>query len=279
MGVRVDGRLLRALDLSDFAVDPAHRSLGPALELLRATLDPVRSGEFDFCYDHPSESMLALYRRASIAPVAPIRRFVRPLSVTPVLERRWGRGLRSTVLGTAGDVLVRARDRLRARPDGFGVARLEGRCGEEFDELDGRLAKRSRVAGVRTAAHLNWRYLDHATWRHEMLCARRDGRLEGFAAFRAEPEHVLTVVDVCVAAPGAAHALARKLVAIGHEREASSIWSEALEGGPTARLLAELGFLAREAGPGLVVYSGGRPDLAFLGNPASWWMLNGDRDI
>jgi len=61
--VRVNGKVETALNLSDFAFDKAYRSLGPALKLLRATLEPMQKGEFAFSYDHPSDAMLAIYTR------------------------------------------------------------------------------------------------------------------------------------------------------------------------------------------------------------------------
>ena len=46
--MRLEGETVLALCLSDFAIDAAYRSLGPALKLLQATLEPVRKGEYAF---------------------------------------------------------------------------------------------------------------------------------------------------------------------------------------------------------------------------------------
>src|SRR5438552_13434479 len=53
----VGHRLLRCGQVGDFAVDAAYRTLGPALMLQRATLEPVKNGELDVCYDCPPHAL------------------------------------------------------------------------------------------------------------------------------------------------------------------------------------------------------------------------------
>ena len=60
--LRVGGQVVTVLNLSDFAIDAYYRSLGPALQLLRATLAPMDEGRYAFSSDHPSEAMLAVRR-------------------------------------------------------------------------------------------------------------------------------------------------------------------------------------------------------------------------
>ncbi|MFI5402894.1 MAG: GNAT family N-acetyltransferase, partial [Planctomycetota bacterium] len=77
--VRVRGVVAEALNLGDFAIDAEYRALGPALQLLRATLEPVREGRFAFSFDHMNDAMQAAYRRIEGASFGGMERFVRPV--------------------------------------------------------------------------------------------------------------------------------------------------------------------------------------------------------
>src|SRR5262249_7731623 len=182
--MRVYGTVVRALNLGDFALDLPYRSLGPGLQLLRATLEPVRRGEYAFSYDFASRPMQAIYQRlgggTDIGGVEyRVRRAAPPW-------RLW-RPLRAGV----GDV---------AAPDGtryrLEVERLAMAPGDEFDALDTRLALLRPVLGVRDAAYLNWRYVRHTMWRHDILCARRNGVLVGYAILRRGDGGRVTLMDL-----------------------------------------------------------------------------------
>ncbi|NJN14239.1 MAG: GNAT family N-acetyltransferase, partial [Planctomycetes bacterium] len=149
--VRVDGTPHRALNLSDFAVDSAYRSLGPALALLRATLAPVQGGEFAFSYDLPSQAMAAIYRRCKGMDLGPMVRLVLPLAAAPIIRRRFGDHFAARLLGKVGDLALGAREIFRTAPKGIEVTGWSGPFGEEFDRMDERLAASIRVRGVRSA--------------------------------------------------------------------------------------------------------------------------------
>jgi len=277
--MRLEGRVVLALNLSDFAFDPAYRSLGPALRLLKATLAPVRRGEFAFSYDYPSESMHALYRRLGGADLGANARFVRPVDLRPMMERRLG-GVVGRVAGAAGDLALRARDKLTRGTGSVRVALLEGGFTSEFDRLDGDCGAGVAVSGVRDAAYLEWRYRRHTMWTHDVLCARRDGELHGFAVLRQEEPGVLALVDLCAAGADTGRALAAAAVAHARERGAEALHAQALEEGPAATLLKRVGFVRREGGAGPVPwFPPDHPSGAALGDRARWWLMGGDRDI
>ena len=68
--------------LGDFCVAETHRALGPALQLQRACLDDLAADGVPFCYDFPSRTMEAIYRRLRIAPSLQFRRLVRPVRIS-----------------------------------------------------------------------------------------------------------------------------------------------------------------------------------------------------
>ncbi len=276
--VRVEGRVVNALCLGDFAIDAAYRSLGPALSLLKATLEPIRGGEYAFSFDFPSESMLALHRRAGGVELAKSRRSVRLLAMAPALRRRWGDHLVSRAVGGIANAALRVRDALARTPGGLRVA-VQEEIGGEFDELDRKLADRFPVQGVRSAAFVRWRYAEHTEVAHEILCARRAAELAGYAILRLTSPDVVSLVDCFAPDDADVHrALLVKVVRRARELGADAVSATAPAGSPAADLLDRLGFVARElqAGPVVVAAGGVVPAVQKAQN---WWMLEGDRDV
>src|SRR5262249_39877028 len=64
--------------LGDFCLDPQYRSLGPALKLQRACVGLVEENQGVFCYDFPSASMVAVYRRMGLRMTGQILRLAMP---------------------------------------------------------------------------------------------------------------------------------------------------------------------------------------------------------
>lgn len=276
---RIDGRLAEALNLSDFAIDARYRTLGPALGLLRATLDAVGPRGFAFSYDVPSEAMLALYRRLGCVELGRMERRVRPLSVRPALERRIGAAAALAALPL--DAFLRVRDALAAVPAELMVEPLAGSYGLEFDALEEREATRFPVRGVRSSAYLEWRYARHTMWPHHALCARRGGALAGFLVWREPDPGCLSIAELVDGGDIAVgRALVKALAASGRRRGATTLAVETLAGSPAAERFAALGFLKRGDGPGPVVWCppGVEPQADFL-KASRWWFLGGDRDI
>ena len=58
------GKVEMCGQVGDFAIDPSHRSLGPAVMLQRATLGPVDAGQLVLCYDCPPNARgMSTFRR------------------------------------------------------------------------------------------------------------------------------------------------------------------------------------------------------------------------
>lgn len=278
--MRVGGDVVRALNLGDFAVDRSHRTLGPALRLLRATLAPVHDGTYAFSYDFSNAPMHAVYRRMQVNSLGHIERWVQPVSMTRLVREKLGDRALAAVVGGVADVVVRARRSLRGRARGVSVDLLAAECGVEFDALDARLARGRAVAGVRDAAYLNWRYLHHPIWRHQIICARTAGRLVGYAVVRCPTPHTAQLVDLQAEDTRAARALLARTEQWSAAHGAAALHVEVLAEGPAARVIKTLGFIRREsqAGP-LVCAAVGSPCAPILDAAANWWLMGGDRDV
>ena len=67
--------------LGDFCLDPQYRSLGPALQLQRACLGVMEINPGAFCYDFPSGSMVAVYKRLGFSVTGKMLRLAKLLRV------------------------------------------------------------------------------------------------------------------------------------------------------------------------------------------------------
>jgi hypothetical protein len=253
----IDGSDTIGWVLGDFCIHDEYRSLGPALRLNRACLDAVDQGKAAFCYDFPSRSMMAVYRRLKIAPIGNTVRHARVLRC----GRRLGRSLpvpvlreTATALGAIADFLP---PRRRAGGSELTVTLHRDACGAEFDDLDRARRGGCRVHFERSAAHLNWRYRANPGTRFEMLTARAGGALRGFAVF-AQDGSDARLDDVAAVDDEATQALLDESSRLLWRRGAATLSMSVFASQPLAAALRRSGFRAREESP--VIFHGG-PDL------------------
>ena len=253
----VDGAETVGWVLGDFCIHDEYRTLGPALQLNRACLDAVGRGDAAFCYDFPSQSMMAVYRRLRIAPIGNVVRHARVL--------RWGRrlgrsipvpGLREgvTAIAAIADLAPPARARV---PEGLSLNLHSEACGTEFDELDRARRGKTRVHFERSAAHLNWRYRAKPGSRHELLAARDSRGLRGYAALVSDGPDA-SISDLAALDDETAQALLDESAAHSWRRGAVTLSMSLFAAHAVAPVLRRRGFRPREERP-VIVHAG--PDL------------------
>ncbi len=269
----VDGAVVDGWNLGDFAIDARYRALGPALRLQRALLDEVtRAGAL--AYDHPSAGMLAIYRWLKVEPTGRVVRYAKPLR----LEGRSASGVVDRLVGLPGNAVLRLADAVgRPRSDAAG-APLE-RFDVRAEELARRVAAACRVSGLRSAAYLNWRYLDSPLGGHEVIAVAGSEACEGFAVVRREGRHA--VLRELVAEPGSAaiHALLSHVVARLRRVGTQTLSAPILDTSPLVPVLRRWGFHAREWTPFVVVTGGASPLADVVGRGQHWMLADGDRDV
>jgi hypothetical protein len=274
--VGVSGRTEVARVLGDFCVAEAYRAIGPALALQRACLAEVAAGTIPFCYDFPNGGMMAIYRRLGVKPLGRMIRFSRPLSVEARLRELTGSPALARPLGFLAGAFLAPRDRRRSNAKGLEIAQHEGTFGSEFTDLYRQNTDQHIISVERSAEYLGWRYLANPFQRHEVLTARRAGRLAGYAVFRQD-DRMMTLVDVFAAGSAeTVDALIRRAVVLAWERglEAASI--SVLESSPWIPGLKRAGFRERETSP--IVVTASPKAWPEVNDERSWLLLPGDRD-
>jgi hypothetical protein len=262
--------------LADFCMDEKYRSLGPSLQLQRALFAAVDGKEFEFFYDFPSRSMMAVYSRLGTQEAKSIWRWAKPLSTKKRLELT----LRSKTLAAG---IAASADRLLASQGWKGKkhsCKLElhsGHCGEEFTALDHQTGKLPGIKTSRTAEYLNWRYLSYAKSPHEILTARRGGALLGYAILTRDCENAC-IADLCsVDEAGVIARLLAGSVERLRARGAVTASLNACDTHPWNGIFERAGFRRRESAP-VVLFVHPNASAAAAGFRDSWYMMRGERD-
>ncbi|MCI0417944.1 MAG: GNAT family N-acetyltransferase [Acidobacteria bacterium] len=272
-------RLLPCQVLGDFCIDPSHRSLGPALQLQRACLADAQVGKVSFCYDFPSQSMMAIYGRLGVSPFGELIRFAKPLKVNSKVKEFIGEGWAANVVSHLGNWVLILEDPGRARRTASDVSVHQGRFGEEFSELSYRMATRYLVCGHRSAEYLNWRFRDHPLTAYTALTARRSGELIGYAVFTTENRYAQLADIFGDVNRGELEDLLGAVVHLAREGGADTLSAAVLESTRLSDLLTRSGFYPRERTPAVVCQGPDSPVGQLVAEHSHWFLNQADRDL
>jgi hypothetical protein len=262
--------------LGDFCIDQHHRSLGLALQLQRACLEELVSTPADIAFDFPSDRMMAIYRRMQISSAGQIVRWAKPIRANRSIANHVKSRTLVGALAAPVNVLLQLRDLACFSVGGWAIVDQDGLCNGEFTQLARSVGSRYGFCVERSAEYLNWRYLHHPLVRHEILTARRDGKLMGYVVF-SHTNVDAKIVDLFGFSDTAMwNALVARVVTLVRNRGVVTLSLPALSASPWTGLLQGWGFHPREAAP-LVVYPHASAEAPAEG-PAHWFLTDGDRE-
>lgn len=267
-------RQLRAVGLADYAVDAAHRSLGPALMLMRQGTQLGRE-RFDLVYGLPNQKAAAVLARAGLKRLGVVQRYAKPLRSRAQLGRR----LPAALAGAAAplvDGALRLRDALRAMAE-----RPALRCHTVAwadADVEPLWAQRPRtlLLSERSGAMLRWRFgcAERGDWRLS-LAHDRAGVLRGYVVWRLK-DGFAEIGDFFSAEP--ATLTAPLMLAFTREARragAASISVSFFGAGAVARALQRSGMSPRPQQAPLFKLPG---DDAALDEPERWYVTGFDND-
>jgi hypothetical protein len=277
--VWVHGTEMVCWNLGDFAIRKEYRSLGPAMILQRACLQPVIEGRIPFAYDHPSCVMLAIYKRMGIPETGRITRFAKLLRVDEQVARLLKFPAVAGGISGIANVVLSIADR------GLLVKR---RCGvgsrvERFDErataLERDLAREHPVVGSRRAAYLNWRYVDNPLQEHEILTLEADSRLVGYAVIRHEGQNARLMDLYTEKNSEFIDGLVAGVIEALRAGRTRTLNAPLLEASPLVPVLKRWGFRARESHPFVVSAPPRSESAGTVQHAGNWYLTAGDRDV
>ncbi|HEX7960155.1 MAG TPA: hypothetical protein VF493_09575 [Terriglobales bacterium] len=271
--IAVNGSETTGWVLGDFCIADDYRSLGPALQLQKATLAAVDElREATCCYDFPSRQLTATYRRMGINPVGQLIRFARPLRLDSKLQQLIKPAALARPASWIANSAMRIRDLRIPRGPRLNFEIHKSECGPEFTQLADAAADKNGIQVKRSADHLNWRYLQHPFVQYEILTARKQGDLQGYLVFSSSSEHA-QVAEWCAASDDIAAALINESVRRLRKTNATVVSTWLLDKDPRSKLLKEIGFWPRESTPVMVYWAGSESGLN-----NQWLFMYGDRD-
>ncbi|MEZ4361133.1 MAG: hypothetical protein R3B48_13190 [Kofleriaceae bacterium] len=294
----VAGRVLRAGLLADLAVDRAHRTVAPALRLVREVKAWVLD-ELDLAYGFPNQHARGVFRRAGYQPLGPIQRYVRVLRHRGYLERMQPADftrLPERLRAPAQAALARgpgARWLAAATLDGLQLARdlpdvvsgylaldvsSASRPPHDVDALWGRCGDAYAVAAVRSTRLLSWRYPEAPERR--WFAARRGAALAAYAVVDQvdDAAHIRDLFGERAAVVTLLH----RLIFDAYRRGAASVSMRYLGDAWLHQALRAARFEARDADR--VVFWGASSRLAAaqreaLADPSRWFLTDLDEDV
>src|SRR5690348_566363 len=263
------------LVLGDFCLAEQYRSAGPALQLQRACLQAV-APPHDFCYDFPSPSMLAIYKRLGIQQTSSIVRWARPLRSESRLRSVVRSRTAAKVLARVGDAVLAGRG-WKGKESHCDIELHAGPCDEEFTRLEEVLKCASGITAERKLDYLNWRYLGNAGSAHVILKARIRGGLAGYAVLRSDAKNTRIVDLVSAEDPGVISRLLGAAAEFSRRQGAETISLVVAQGHPWNAVFRRAGFRERESSP-LVVVARADADVAPSDFQSRCYFTEGDRD-
>ena len=275
----VAGRELRVGLGCNLAVDAAHRTLLPALRLLRE-MQRVTTAELDLAYYLPNERAQPLFVRAGYHELGRMTRYVRVLRHAPYLRRLVPVSVIARGVGAVLDLVMRARYKRRVarRLDLVWLDTVDAR----FDALWERAREGYLLVGRRDPSWLRWRYLvfPRSRARIAALVERGPGADLRAYALVAEHEGVAHVRDL-FGSLGDLDWLLALLVRDLRHRGATSASFEYLGSDGVISLLAAHGFRARSTNRRVFVAPGAAlsaEQRALVTSPTSWHLTEYDED-
>ncbi len=181
----VNGRMVRAGVLCDFAVAQEHRIAGPAVALQRAMARASLDAGFELLYGYPNDHALPIFKRLGYAVLGDATVWVKSLRTAYKLRDYLPSPL-AKLASRLADPLLGAHDwrLLLRRPRGF-RGQTHERATADFDELWARGKNGLPLVGERGQAYLSWRYGGPTTERVRFygLHETSGGRLRGYLAY------------------------------------------------------------------------------------------------
>lgn len=275
----VDGKQLAAGQVMFFAVSASHRSLGPAVMLQRATLDPVDRGELAFCYDCPPHNEgMSTFARMGMRPRFEMIRYVLPLRSDEYVHKRVGTGAWTKSLVSTANLLLRMRRPYRNIP-GIEISKFDGAFGDEFSHLDKLVSSSGVIRARRSAEFLNWFFRRLPSQRKcplngkvevfQALVARRRGELQAFAIYSTQDDKLIAVADLFgVQLAELGRALLEAVVEIGRRDKMLGVYACLSERGELRQIFRGAGFHPRERCARVVTYE--KPDGRHLNSGLCW---------
>lgn len=179
----IEGRVVDAGMLCDFAVDKNHRTAGAAIKIQRALAKQSTVCGLQFLYSYPNLKAVPIFKRLRYLFVGKAQTWVKPLRSEYKIRQRLNNPLLIKAASALVDVGLRANDaRIFLRRPRWFRTEITQRADHRFDELWER-ARPHLITSEKSSAYMNWRYAEHPTDPHQFCLVLHKGELIGYTAY------------------------------------------------------------------------------------------------
>jgi hypothetical protein len=282
--VVVHGRLHKAGVLADFVTHKAHRVAGPAVMVQRAIADAHRQRGLDFLFGYPNKGAAPIFPRLRFKTVCESTIWVKPLRTARKLSA-FLHPLTAHLVAPFADSLLAVNDlRLASSRRLRKTTTFDRLPDQAFDDLWERCKDQFPLCGVRTAAFLNWRYVQHTTERYRVFTAQtRDGsRVHGYVVFTVRQDRVYVADLLAEGGYPAMEALLLSFCRLMRRRGHESVCINFAGDERFLASLRALQFVKRAGTRKLIAFvHKDQPDALRdpVYDPSGWFMHDGELDI
>lgn len=238
---------------ADLVVDKNHRSIGPALSMVRQVVElEQRSNEVRLLYGFPNPKSEALYRRAGYRKLDVITRYARPLRLQRWLRRKGMPKPLARIFGKLADLAFQLRLLFSTQRNTRNwrcvpVSEFDAR----FDALWARVAGNAPSMVIRDREYLHWRFGNNfAGQTRVMALVTHAGQIDAYAVYIVADDGMVYVLDFLAADDTQALPALLKLFARAMYRQGrSGIMLEFSGPAAVVACLRDYGFSARETSP------------------------------
>ncbi len=273
---------LRAALMADLAVDRPHRTLLPALTLVKEAVAEALQ-RFDFAYGFPNQLSVGLFLRAGFQKLGTMTRYACVLHHRDYVQRTLKNPLLSALVSFPLDLFKLARLWPRTIAT-LGRYRLESsvHLDDQLDSLVLSLQGKLPLLGARTARWLRWKYFSasqpHAQVHQLYRRGGPTGALCGYAITRDEGG-VTHIMDL-LASPDELPVLLDHLLSALFQKGATSASFRFLGAEQVVSTLRSRGFVPRESEQAVIFAQGRAGSLGV--DPAAmstWHLTHADEDV
>ena len=179
----------------DLFVDPKHRSLGPALKLVRDGTSAAKAA-YQFLYSFPNRKAEPVFRRIGFKKIGGIPRYSKPLVTSKIFQEHEKLG-KVAFLSPLADLLLALEDRFKLMSLGGLSGEVVADTDSRFDQLWQDCDKEGLMIGQRDAEYLRWRFINNYQQPQSILAVSKRGEssLFGYVVFYKDAEGNFEVHD------------------------------------------------------------------------------------
>lgn len=262
---------IQAATMADFMVTQAHRSLGPALQLMRNCMESGAT-DFVFLYGFPNQKAQSIFKRAGLSPLGNITRYVKLLQSRDFLQSKIGEpwfSIASTILDAA--LYIADSIRYLIFKDKYDWREMTT-FDVSFENLWEEQVSSGLLISERSEHLLKWRYPSSDSWKIFAAFARNSTTLLGYLVWKQQGTNITISDFLCDASalPALLHSFSWRM----RKYKARRISLEFFGPQFIQNALRQAGFEARGQDP-VFIFQG---TLDFPLTPSSCYLTQFDRD-